>query len=510
MDSEALRKNGKEMIELVANYWDELPKRKPLPKIKPGFIWDMVPKEPPNKAENWEDIFKDIEPIILDNNTHWHHPHFFAYFAAACSYPSIIADILSGGISSIGFTWKSSPSMSELEMVTTDWVAKALGLPDFFLNSHPGPGAGMIQNTASDSTFIAIISARSRAITNYKKIMKPNPFFCILSKTLPGFFPKISLKTDPTDVVTFEYHDAAVMSKLVAYCSDQAHTSVFKGIMLAGVKMRKLKTIIGGPLNNFYVQEKTLKAAIKEDRSHGLIPFIYVATIGFTNTCGMDNLDKIGPICNQENIWLHVDAAYAGSFAICPELRYLTKGVEFVDSFNFNPHKALQINFDCSPMWFKNAKEATKYFNVEAEYLKHEYENVASDFRHLQIALGRRFRSLKIWFVFRSLGIDYLQKTLRIRIELGNYFAENLIKNPKFELFVPAHLGLVCFRLKNSNEMNEKLLKSINDDGRIHLVGAKVDEIFFLRFAICSEKTQNDDVDYAIQVINEITENLIK
>lgn len=186
-------------------------------------------------------------------------------------------------------------------------------------------------------------------------------------------------KLDP--VITFKNHDSSVISKLVGYCSEQAHSSVHKGMMLAGIKMRKLKTVVGGLLNNHYVEGNVLETAIKEDRSKGLIPFIYVATIGTTNTCGMDDLQVIGPICNKENIWVHIDAAYAGSFSLCPEFRYLINGIELADSFNFNVHKAMQINFDCSPMWFKDAKEASKYFNVEAEYLKHEYQAVTADYR---------------------------------------------------------------------------------------------------------------------------------
>uniref|UniRef100_A0AC34PZ61 Dopa decarboxylase n=1 Tax=Panagrolaimus sp. JU765 TaxID=591449 RepID=A0AC34PZ61_9BILA len=511
MDPEAFRKYGKEMIDIVADYWTNMRDRQPLPNVKPGFIWDMVPKEPPKEPENWENIFKDVNPVVLDNNTNWHHPHFFAYFSTACSYPSIIADILSGGIASIGFTWKSSPSMTELEMVTTDWIAKVIGLPEFFLNSDPGPGAGMIQSTASDATFVAILSARARAVSNYKSKSTIEWIFSTVNKTFPKLFRKDTveqhkIETDP--VITFENHDASVINKLVAYCSDQAHSSVDKGIMLAGVKMRKLKSIIGGPLKNHYVPAATLEAAIKEDRARGLIPFIYVATIGTTNTCGMDNLEELGPICNREKIWMHVDAAYAGSFAICPEMRYLINGIEYADSFNFNPHKALQINFDCSPMWFKDAKEATKYFNVEAEYLKHEYQAVASDYRHLQIALGRRFRSLKIWFVFRSLGIDYIQQILRTRIKLAEHFADLLSKNDAFELIVPTHLGLVCFRHKSNNQFNEKLLTAINDDHRIHLVGAKVHKVFFLRLAICSEETTPADIDFAYNTIIDVFSKL--
>jgi aromatic-L-amino-acid decarboxylase len=491
MDSEAFRKHGKEMVDLVADYWDSLRDRQPLPDVKPGFIWDLVPNSPPESPEEWSKILADVDPVVLQNNTNWHHPHFFAYFSTACSYPAIMGDILSGGISSIGFTWKSSPSMTELEMVMTDWLAKSIGLPEHFLNSHPGPGAGIIQSTASDATFVALLSARARAVSSYKEnnLIKSPP-------------PPQSAEDDP--VVTFGNHDPSIISKLVAYCSDQAHSSVDKGIMLAAVKMRKLKSIIGGRHNNYIVETQTLEAAIREDRARGLIPFIYVATVGTTNTCAVDQVAALGPICKRENIWLHVDAAYAGSFALCPEYRYLVDGFEFVDSFNFNPHKAMQINFDCSPMWFKDAKEATTYFNVEAEYLRHEYQAVASDYRHLQIALGRRFRSLKIWFVLRSMGIEKIQETLRQRVKLAEEFADLISHDKNFEIIVPTHLGLVCFRYKGDNAINEKLVNIINDDRRIHLVPAKINGVFFLRLAICSNLTNSKDIQFAYHVIKDL------
>uniref|UniRef100_A0A7E4UL66 Aromatic-L-amino-acid decarboxylase n=1 Tax=Panagrellus redivivus TaxID=6233 RepID=A0A7E4UL66_PANRE len=481
------------MIDFVAKYWETLPDRQALSDCKPGFIWDLVPKEPPKSPESWDKIFADIEKVVLENNTHWHHPHFFAYFATACSYPSIMGDILSGGIASIGFSWKSSPSMTELEMACVDWVAQSIGLPNLFLNSDEGPGGGMIQSTASDATYVAILSARARAVA---EVLKTKPTEYAVDEEDP--------------IITFENHDASVIAKLVAYCSDQVHSSVDKGIMLAGVKMRKLKSVVGGPLNNYFVEPARLEAAIKEDRSRGFIPFIYVATVGTTNTCGVEMLRPIGEICNRENMWLHVDSAYAGSFALCPEYRYLIDGVELADSFNFNPHKAMQINFDCSPMWFKDIKEATCYFNVDAEYLKHEHQAVAADYRHLQIALGRRFRSLKIWFVFRALGIEYIQGTLRERVKLGDEFAELIEKDDDFELFVPAHVGLVCFRHKSDNETNDKLVAVINNDHRIHIVPGKVHGTLFLRLAICSLSTTSKDIHYAYKVIKECLSKVLQ
>ncbi|VDN53228.1 unnamed protein product [Dracunculus medinensis] len=259
--------------------------------------------------------------------------------------------------------------------------------------------------------------------------------------------------------------------------------------MLAAVRLRKLKSNRGGALDNYIITQNVLEAAIKEDRRNGLIPFILIATVGTTATCAVDPLDELGPICNKEGIWLHVDAAYAGSFNICPEYRYLFNGVEYADSININVHKSLLINFDCSPM-FKNIKSLVKYFDVEALYLKHEYQTSVIDYRHLQIGLGRRFRSLKIWFVMRSLGIIGLQDYLRKMIEMAAYFEELINFDGVLELFVPRNLGLVCFRIK-----------LLSKDDRIFLIPSSVDGNYFLRFAICSQITTKNDVKNAYQII---------
>ncbi|VDK58384.1 unnamed protein product [Anisakis simplex] len=292
--------------------------------------------------------------------------------------------------------------------------------------------------------------------------------------------------------------------------SKQAHSSVEKGAMLAAVRLRKLKATRTGALDNYCITADVLKAAIQEDKRNGLIPFILIATVGTTSTCGVDPVDELAGICNEENMWIHVDSAYAGSFLLCPEYRYLVKRLDLVDSFNTNVHKALQINFDCSPMWFKNAQQAVKYFDVEPLYLKHEHQSRSVDYRHLQIALGRRFRSLKIWFVLRNIGIGRLQQQLRKMNELAEYFAELVTKDELLELFVPQHLGLVCFRIKKStNEMNERLNEMLNEDRRVHVVPSSVDNTYFLRVAICSQLTTRQHVHFAYTIIHTFVTQIL-
>ncbi|CEF65355.1 Aromatic-L-amino-acid decarboxylase [Strongyloides ratti] len=539
MDSEAFRIYGKQMIDIVADYWESMRERKPLPDVQPGFMKDLIPSEPPIKGEEWKEIFKDIESVALQGNTNWHHPHFFAYFPTALSYPSIMADILSGGIASIGFSWKSSPSMTELEMAMTDWLIKAFQFPTYFLNSDDGHGAGIIQNTASDATLVAILSARARAVkkisdtlryqSSSKNINNEDNVILLLKNNITSIFidkleilkKKIIYNTngkecnenilENNDITTFEAHNPSLFEKLVAYCSDQAHSSIDKGAMLAGVRLRKLKSSIDNKTKNYTINSDTLKKAIQEDINSGLVPFILIATVGTTNTCAVDPLSELGPICNENNIWLHVDGAYAISFALLPECKYLINGIEYADSFNFNVHKAMAVNFDCSPMWFKDASEAIAYFNVDPVYLKHEHQTNSFDYRHLQIALGRRFRSLKLWFVFRNMGIEGLQKFLRKQIELGDYFHDILIKDNRFEIIVPHHLGLTCFKIKDStNEINERLYTEIDKDRRIHLVPSKINGIYFLRFVVCSQLTTKEDILFAYNVIVEIYNKIIQ
>lgn len=513
MDSEKLREEGKKMIDFVADYWDGIRDRKPLPAIKPGYISELVPAQAPSSPEDWSKIFDDLENVVVNGATHWHHPHFFAYFPTALSYQSIMADILSGGIAGIGFTWKSCPSMTELEMSSLDWVVDLMGLPEHFKNSHDGPGCGIIQSTASDSTMIAIMAARASHVER----IKSEPTFMKwvsetgVGKTLKGIFDRVKtnkIDDEASGIITPYFHDPSVFERFVMYCSDQAHSSVEKGAMLSAVRLRKLKATRGF-LGNYGVTKETLQTAIKEDRARGYIPFMFLATVGTTCSCGVDQIDELGPVCVEEGLYLHVDAAYAGTFALCDEFKYLTRGMELVDSYNFNLHKAGMVNFDCSPMWFKNGTNISRYFNVDALYLAHEYQSTASDYRHLQVALGRRFRSLKIWFVLRNMGADKIRDYLRRTELLAAEFSKLILENGKFEHFVPQHLGLTCFRLKNStNADNEKLCNAINDDRRIHLVPSTVHGTYFLRMVVCSQLTTLDDVIYARDVIFEIADRL--
>ncbi|CAG5136399.1 unnamed protein product [Candidula unifasciata] len=455
MDASEFRSRGKEMVDYIADYLETISLRHPLPTVKPGYLRAMIPDQAPVTGEAWEQVKKDIERVIMPGVTHWHSPHFHAYFPAGNSYPALLGDMLSDAIGCIGFTWASSPACTELEVVMMDWLAKMLHLPTEFLFSDEGKGGGVIQGTASEATLVALLSARTT----------------------------MSTKLQAADR---NLSHGQILDKLIAYTSEESHSSVERAALIGMVKIRKLRTDDNCSLR-------------------------LCATVGTTSSCAFDNLRELGPVCTRYDVWMHVDAAYAGSACVCPEFRYLIDGLEHSMSFNFNPHKWLMVNFDCSAMWVKDRDLVSGAFELDPLYLKHDNQGQAMpDYRHWQIPLGRRFRSLKLWFVLRMFGTEGLQQQIRKDVSLAKQFESLVRSDPRFEIFGAVTLGLVCFRLKGPNSTNEALNKRINDDRRIHLVPSKVKGTYFLRFAVCASSTQSSDVTFAWSVIQDITGSVLK
>ncbi|CAF1357316.1 unnamed protein product [Rotaria magnacalcarata] len=473
MDPDALVSCGAMMLRFVADYWRSLEARPIVANVQPGYLRQLLPTEAPEQPEPFQSIINDLESTIMVGVTHWHSPGFHAFFPTAASYPAICADILSGGIACIGFSWIASPACTELEVIVMDWLAKAMNLPEFFLST--GNGGGIIQGTASEATIVALLAARSRIFTEKKA-------------------------EDSTLTL------GRLLDRLVVYCSDQAHSSVDKGALIVGCQIRKISS---GP--DCVMRGEQLEAAIAEDRENGLIPFFIVATLGTTPTCAFDDLMSVGRVCEREHIWMHVDAAYAGNAFICPEYRHLLNGIEYAESFDFNPHKWMLVNFDCSAMYIKDRTHFIDAFNVDPLYLQHEYQSSTPDYRHWQIPLGRRFRSLKLWFVFRSFGLDGLRKYIRKHIHLAEYFIALISRDTRFEIVFPApQLGLVCFRLKNgSNALNKRLLDALRNDKRIYLVPAEVKGKYILRFAVCSSLAEEEHIQSSWHVIDEVATQLL-
>uniref|UniRef100_A0A4X1TC93 Aromatic-L-amino-acid decarboxylase n=1 Tax=Sus scrofa TaxID=9823 RepID=A0A4X1TC93_PIG len=441
MNASDFRRRGKEMVDYMADYLEGIEGRQVYPDVQPGYLRPLIPATAPQEPDTFEDILQDVEKIIMPGVTHWHSPYFFAYFPTASSYPAMLADMLCGAIGCIGFSWAASPACTELETVMMDWLGKMLQLPEAFLAGEAGEGGGVIQGSASEATLVALLAARTK-----------------VTRRLQAASPGLT--------------QGAVLEKLVAYASDQAHSSVERAGLIGGVKLKAIPSD-----GKFAMRASALQEALERDKAAGLIPFFVVATLGTTSCCSFDNLLEVGPICHEEDIWLHVDAAYAGSAFICPEFRHLLNGVEFADSFNFNPHKWLLVNFDCSAMWVKRRTDLTGAFKLDPVYLKHSHQGsgLITDYRHWQLPLGRRFRSLKMWFVFRMYGVKGLQAYIR----------------------------------KGSDGLNEALLERINSARKIHLVPCRLRGQFVLRFAICSRKVESGHVRLAWEHIRGLAAELL-
>ncbi|XP_032286418.1 aromatic-L-amino-acid decarboxylase [Phoca vitulina] len=476
MNSSEFRRRGKEMVDFVADYLEGIEGRQVYPDVEPGYLRPLIPTTAPEEPDTFEDILNDVEKIIMPGVTHWHNPYFFAYFPTANSYPALLADILCGAIGCIGFSWAASPACTELETVMMDWLGKMLKLPEAFLAGQVGEGGGVIQGSASEATLVALLAARTKVVRH-------------LQAASPGLT------------------QGAIMEKLVAYSSDQAHSSVERAGLIGGVKIKAIPSD-----GKFAMRASALQEALERDKAEGLIPFFVVATLGTTSCCSFDNLLEVGPICTKEDMWLHIDAAYAGSSFICPEFRHLLNGVEFADSFNFNPHKWLLVNFDCSAMWVKKRTDLIGAFKLDPLYLKHGHQDsgLITDYRHWQLPLGRRFRSLKMWFVFRMYGVKGLQAYIRKHVRLAHEFEHLVLQDPRFEICAEVTLGLVCFRLKGSNKLNKDLLERINSVKKIHLVPCHLRDKFVLRLAICARTVESAHVQRSWEHIQQLATDVLR
>uniref|UniRef100_A0A8D3CHK8 Histidine decarboxylase n=1 Tax=Scophthalmus maximus TaxID=52904 RepID=A0A8D3CHK8_SCOMX len=329
---------GKELVDYITQYLGSIRERRVIPDVKPGYMRELLPDTAPSEPEDWASIFNDIEKVIMPGVVHWQSPHMHAYYPSLTSWPSMLGDMLADAINCVGFTWASSPACTELEMNVMDWLCKALGLPSFFLHHHPDSrGGGILQSTVSESTLVALLAARKDKILQLRAELDQ------------------------------DVDDSALNTRLVAYASDQAHSSVEKAGLISLVKIRFLPTD-----EQLSLRGDTLKLAIQEDRRMGLVPFMLCATLGTTGVCAFDKLSELGPVCTEEGLWLHVDAAYAGSAYFCPELRWSLEGIEFAHSFVFNPSKWMMVHFDCTAFWVKDKYKLQQTFTVDPVYLRHE------------------------------------------------------------------------------------------------------------------------------------------
>ncbi len=471
MTPDDFRTQGHRLIDWIANYMERVETLPVLSQVEPGQIENMLPDSPPMQGETWDAIFGDIDRIITPGLTHWQSPNFFGYFPANSSPPAILGDLLSSGLGVQGMLWSASPACTEVETRVLDWLADMIALPEKF-TSRSSTGGGVIQSTASEATLVAMLAARRRATPS--------------------------------------------SGRLIVYCSNQAHSSVVKAAMIAGVGRDHIRLIDVD--DTLAMRPDALKSAIETDFAAGLTPFFICATVGTTSSGAFDPLEPIGDISREHNLWLHVDAAYAGSACVCPEHQHILAGVANADSFDFNPHKWLLTTFDCSAFWIADRAALIDALSIKPEYLKNAPSESGQvvDYRDWQIPLGRRFRALKLWFVIRHYGVEGLRQHIRRSIALAQQVEAWIQNDDRFELAAPRSLGLLCFRLTGPDARSRTLLDLINASGKAYLTHTTLPDSqsstgqrFVLRMAIGGVWTRADHVRAAWDQIQRLADEAI-
>ena len=458
MDDTQFRAAAIDVIDYVINYQRTIRERSVLPSVEPGYLRPLVPTEAPSTPDSWDDVMADMERVIQPGMTHWHSPQFHAFCPLANSPPALLAEILAHGLSCVGLSWEAAPACLELEVTVLDWLAKMLGMPEDFL-SQSGVGGGVITGSATEGVLLTVTAARERALADLRR-------------------------DDP------ELDDVTARGRLVAFTSSEANPAIQKAAATAAVRIRTLPTDLQGSLRG-----ETLLAAVEEELAAGNLPIYVVATLGTTGTCAFDPLKELGAVCRRHNLWLHVDAAYAGAAFVCPEFRHLLHGIEDATSFSFNAHKWMLVNFDCSVLWVRDSSLLTSAHKIDAAYLE-TAEVTLPNFRNWSLALGRRFRALKLWFVLRLYGVSGIQSYIRSHVQLAKQFQELVREDPRLEVVAPASMGVVCFRVRGKgNHATAELLRRVRDAKKVYMVQTELPGgVLAARFVVVSRVTTAEDV----------------
>lgn len=464
MSPEEFRRAGRAVVDWVADYLERLEAFPVRSKVEPGEVREKVPAAPPERPESLEALLADLERVVLPGITHWQSPRFFAYFPANASPEAILGELVSAGLGVQGMSWVTSPACTELETAMLDWLAELCGLPARFRSDSDG--GGVIQDTASSATLCALLAARERA----------------------SGFASNARGVDPRQVV---------------YASSEAHSSVEKAVRIAGIGTDRLRRI---PVDAaFRMDPNALAERIAADRAAGLVPAFVCATVGTTSSGAIDPLPAIGEVACEAGAWLHVDAAWAGSAAVCPEHRHILEGLEFADSYCFNPHKWLLVNFDCDAFWVADRAALIRALSILPEYLVNEatLSGAVIDYRDWQVPLGRRFRALKLWFVLRLLGAEGLRAHVRRHVALAREFAAWVEAEPTLELAAPPSLALVCFRHVAGDEATRRLQGDLDARDDLFLTHTRLSDRHVLRMAIGGTWTERRHVEAAWERIRD-------
>ena len=469
MSPEDFRRYGRAMVDWIADYQERIEAFPVMSQVQPGEVRASLPADPPVHGEAFGRILEDVEKLILPGVTHWQSPNFFAFFPCNGSGPAILGELLSAGLGIQGMLWQTSPACTELEAHVLDWLVDMLGLPLAFKST--GGGGGVIQDSASSASLCALLAARERA-------------------------------------TRFRSNERGGDGRHVAYASAEAHSSIEKAVKIAGIGNGNLRLIDVD--DRFAMRTEALAAQIEMDRRKGLEPFFVCGTLGTTSSNAMDPLPEIGRICRDEGLWFHVDGAMSGTAALCPEHRHLQAGIELADSYCFNPHKWMFTSFDCDCFYVTDRATLIKTLSVLPEYLRNKATESGAviDYRDWQIPLGRRFRSLKLWFVIRHYGIAGLRHHIRRHIALAQEFAGWVEESDEFELAVSPPLNLVCFRLAGGDDINRRLLEALNRSGNLYLTHTTLGGKYTLRLCVGQTHTEADHVRRAWDRIRDAASEL--
>lgn len=468
MQPEEFRHHAHQLVDWIADYMQNVEQYAVMPDVQPYELYKKLPTTAPQKGEDFGEIFKDFQNLIVPNMTHWQHPLFCAYFPANSSPPSVLAEMLTATLAAQCMIWQTSPAAAELEEMMMNWLKQICGLPESW---H-----GVIQDTASTATLCAILTAREKATA-----------FAINEN---GF------EKQP---------------QFTVYCSAETHSSVEKAVKIIGLGKKSLRKVPSNPAN-FAMDTTELAALIAIDKAKGFMPLCVVANIGTTSSCAVDDVETIGTICKDNHIWLHIDSAYAGSVAILPEKRHLFKGLDFADSYVFNPHKWLLTNFDCTAYYVKDKTSLIRTFEIMPEYLKTGIDNQVNNYRDWGVQLGRRFRALKLWFVLRSYGVEGIQKIIANHLALTQTFLQKMQASGQFEILAPVDLNLICFRYKPSNvndettleEINKTLLTQLNKTGKAFLTHTKLNGKYAIRLVIGQTTVEQRHLDLLWELLQSV------
>ncbi|WP_226886725.1 pyridoxal phosphate-dependent decarboxylase family protein [Nisaea nitritireducens] len=471
MTPEDFRRHAHDLVDWMADYMETVEEYPVRAQTAPGEIASKLPEAPPEAGEPMERIFADFKSDVMPGITHWQHPRFFAYFPANSSPPSVLAEMLTATLGAQCMLWQTSPAATEMETRVLDWLRQMTGLPQGL--------TGVIQDSASGAILCALLTAREKA-TGWKANEQ-------------------GLGKQPA---------------LTVYTSNQTHSATEKNVKIIGLGRENLRLIDVD--DNFALRPEVLEERIKADIAAGCVPACVVASVGATGVGAVDPLRAIGEICERYNIFLHVDAAWAGTAWLLPEQRWMLDGIEYADSLVFNPHKWMLTNFDCSAHFVRDPDALIRTLSILPEFLKSREQGAVIDYRDWSVPLGRRFRALKLWMVIRSYGVEGLRKIIRKHIDLAAELEERIEAEPDFEIVAPRSLALINFRYRPAgidkpealDRLNAALLERINDDGRIYLTQNKVRGRAAIRFSIGQTNTEERHVREGWDVVTEIARSL--